>query len=381
MSMDLSYDNWTLQAIVAATNAAESNTQLYQGLTTVALTATATGTIAFYLPEEPVIAGKTYAPIAAAYGSAASLGTLLIQCVWYDSTGATVGSALTTCNVTPSNGAWTEYQVQGAAPAGAVYARRYVQMAFGIGAAGTVYIAPFAPLVPVTTALDLAPTITLQSGQQIVGGGGATLDDHGVTLGTTAMSTEGGIWTDSTQKTINVYRGGVAQQFVTWLYIADATTGKTVANTVTETSLIPTGVGTLTLPANFLLVGKTARLKAWGTYSVTGTPTMQIKFKAGTTILADTLAVSMAAIAGAAWEYEAIVTCVTAGSSGKYWAQGGGIFSKGNGSSPVYLNAPQTGIQSINTTTPAAFDLTATWGTASASNTITCSNLTVEILG
>ena len=60
------------------------------------------------------------------------------------------------------------------------------------------------------------------------------------------------------------------------------TADKTVANTTTETSIIGTGVGTLPLPANFLIPGRTLRLTFEGVYStvvVTGdTVTIKIYF-------------------------------------------------------------------------------------------------------
>jgi hypothetical protein len=49
-----------------------------------------------------------------------------------------------------------------------------------------------------------------------------------------------------------------------------ATTVKTTANTTTATTIFGTGVGTLTLPANFAVAGRTVRIRAGGIYSTDG---------------------------------------------------------------------------------------------------------------
>lgn len=70
------------------------------------------------------------------------------------------------------------------------------------------------------------------------------------------------------------------------------TTNQTVANTVTETTLIDGGVGTLALPANFFKVGKSIRFELLGYHSSTANPNITIKVKLGSTVVLTTGAVT-----------------------------------------------------------------------------------------
>jgi hypothetical protein len=149
-----------------------------------------------------------------------------------------------------------------------------------------------------------------------------------------------------------------------------ATSTVTIANTGVETSLVGSGVGSMTLPANFLTAGKTIVVRVLGFHSSTATPTVRIKLKIqGVTVL-DTGAQSTNNGTNTSIEVMAVVNCYTTGTSGTVWAQG------------YYLEAGQatfswasTSTSTINTTLTALVDVTFQWGTASTSNTVTATNV------
>ena len=156
---------------------------------------------------------------------------------------------------------------------------------------------------------------------------------------------------------------------------------KTVVNTTTETSLIGTGSpgDSLVLGANFFEVGTSLKWRLMGYIADTGTPTIQIKVKLGTTAIYDTGAQSLPSLSGNQLIYmEGQCTCRTVGASGTIFA-----------CSEVYANTGSSSLGNLDVTVPTAavtvdttasqtLDITVTWGTASASNTITSN---VFILG
>jgi len=165
--------------------------------------------------------------------------------------------------------------------------------------------------------------------------------------------------------------------YLAFAQIAD----KTVANTVTETSLFGTGTGSLTLPANFWVVGRTVRLELHGDFADTGTPTVRIKVKMGATTLIDSTATALAAISATEeWELVSIITCRATGVSGTLEAICDFYYETTTGSTPVYAFDISGTTTTFNTTTSGALDVTWEWGTASASNTTTTEIAYVEVL-
>ncbi len=153
------------------------------------------------------------------------------------------------------------------------------------------------------------------------------------------------------------------------------TADKSVTNTVTETSIVGSGVGTLTLPANFFVAGKTIRIMMSGVYStvaVTG-DTVTIKVKYGSTVIASSATTSL--LAGATnlyWWAEALITCRTTGASGTVQISGGTryqISATTHAIAEDELNN-SVGTTTIDTTASALLDITVTHSAANASNTV-----------
>lgn len=188
-------------------------------------------------------------------------------------------------------------------------------------------------------------------------------------------TTEGDISNNSTQKCITAYVDGIQQYDTRSLFVQTATA--TCANTTTETTISSTGVGTLTLPANFFVAGKTIKIKGWGYHSSTTNPNLTIKVKFGSTVILTTGAHTMHNDTNSLWELNADITCRTTGGSGTVFAQG--LFAD-YGTNGDHVQMVNTATTTISTTSSQAITITAQWGTASSSNTISLSNLTLEVL-
>ena len=190
---------------------------------------------------------------------------------------------------------------------------------------------------------------------------------------------DGDLWNDSTRKCFEVYVAGTTMGVATALFTATA--AATVASSTSETTLAGSGVGSLTLPANFFTVGKTIKLRAWGVYGTKASPvgTFTIRFKYGSTTLislAPTLTVSLT---NQMWEAEFEVTCRSTGATGTVFPQGEvQLFTSTTASG--FIVAGPTATTTIDTTASSKIDITAQWATSNASNTITCNNFTAEVL-
>ena len=160
------------------------------------------------------------------------------------------------------------------------------------------------------------------------------------------------------------------------------TASVTVANTVTETTLLGAGQGNLTLPANFLTLGRTGKFEAWGVLSsLTLTPgTLTFNLKLGSVVLASTGAVALIpSLANALWHAEITVTTRTIGVTGTVMVQGKLTITNALADS-VEVLSNGVSVVTIDTTVSEALDLTATFSIASASNTITLTNADLRVL-
>lgn len=169
-------------------------------------------------------------------------------------------------------------------------------------------------------------------------------------------------------------------QLAAGTYRNKASAQVTVANTVTATNLT-----SFTVPANDMVVGATYRVKAWGTVSTTGTPTVKIQYNLGSTQLAATgvLTPVTAALTNKAWSCEAYFTVLSTGTSGT--VLGHMMFPDftqstiaGNPSTTPRIIEDGGSVSTVNTTISNTMSLTFTWGTASTSNTITCYGVIAE---
>lgn len=187
-------------------------------------------------------------------------------------------------------------------------------------------------------------------------------------------SVAGDIWHDSTSNSLNAYVSGVRQYDTRSLFTQTNSTA--VANTITETSFLGGGVGTATLPANFFVAGKTIKIKAYGFHSSTGSPTLTIKVKLGSTVILTTGAHTMHNDTNEMFEVEAMITCRTTGGSGTVFGQGS-FSDYGTGGRISMVNTAAT---TVATNSSQTITITAQWSVANAGNTITGTSCTIVVL-
>jgi len=209
--------------------------------------------------------------------------------------------------------------------------------------------------------MRVTPSISFPSASQTV----ATFIDGGV-----PAALPGGTATYSSTR--NAITSGL-----TFTQTAD----KAVTNTASATSLLGTGNGSPTIPANAAAAGRTFRLRLSGTIGTAATPgNLTLALKLGTTtIAAATLAALPASASGAGWQAEFDVTFRSAGSAATVIATGAVAHDSGTGRGGASLN-PGGNTATVDTTAALAFDVQATWSTANAGNTITSKNATLVAL-
>jgi len=145
----------------------------------------------------------------------------------------------------------------------------------------------------------------------------------------------------------------------------------TVANTTVETRLT---AAVYTIGSDQIQQGKVIRVRAWGRFGITATPTMILRVDIGgvDVVISPTIT---AAAGNGAWDFEAIIVCRTATATGTLFTH-----SITHGlSASRQISAPAATV-AIDTTVNRDLDITAQWGAASALNTITCDGATIEIL-
>jgi hypothetical protein len=196
-----------------------------------------------------------------------------------------------------------------------------------------------------------------------------------IATGTAPTSANSGdVWHDATQKTTYINNAGVNQSHSGTLFTQTA--DATCANTTTETTLTSTGVGTLTLPANFFVAGKTIKLQAYGFHSSTSGATVTIRVKLGSTTIL-TATGSSGSDTNAGIIMDTVITCRTTGASGTVAGQG--VYTE-IGNTPNFRQMTNTAAVTVDTTTSQAITMTAQWSAAAAGRTITVTNLSVQVL-
>lgn len=142
--------------------------------------------------------------------------------------------------------------------------------------------------------------------------------------------------------------------------------------------------------------GRALRLVARGIFGTTGTPTLKLNMTFGTTqgtagtTLASTGALTTASgVANGMWEMEFEVFIDSVGGTNNtpassIWTAGIASFGVGNNAATTtasaYMIGSTSAITTVNPTTAYWLELYATWGTSSASNTITCTQFMVQAL-
>lgn len=184
-------------------------------------------------------------------------------------------------------------------------------------------------------------------------------------------------WEDSGQNTLTSFDAGlkVWKSGTIFIGTTTATTSGTGAS-----SIIPTGVGTTTIPANYFVPGKTLRIRAVGTVTTAATPgTITIQIALGTsTILSSGAGTMTASLTSTAASFDMWITCKTTGSGGTC------LFNSLLGyvsTAQAYnvLLQPSSASVALNTTIANALTITTTNSVASGT-VFTINSFTVEVM-
>lgn len=143
--------------------------------------------------------------------------------------------------------------------------------------------------------------------------------------------------------------------------------GTTVTNTTTETDILGTGVGTLSVPANTFKVGDAYHAKVGGTISAQNGDEITIRVKDGATVLATTGLISLQAVTALAWEIEIDFTIRTIGVAGQIFTNGNFAYNRNTGSLEGFVFSD---VQTIDTTVVNTLMVTAEWNQAKTQDII-----------
>lgn len=166
--------------------------------------------------------------------------------------------------------------------------------------------------------------------------------------------------------------------------------GTAIANSTTETIIFPN----ITVPANYLQDGRVLRLTAYGRHSTTTTPTLTFRVRwggvAGTVLAASGAITTGTTVTAAMWAVHVLLQVRSNGATGTVFATGevfvgaaaaSTVGSATNASAHGFMGSAGVATPAavtVDLTADAALSLTAQWGTASASNTLTGHNYVVE---
>ena len=159
--------------------------------------------------------------------------------------------------------------------------------------------------------------------------------------------------------------------------------GSAYASSTSATDVSPGNPQYLTVPP--LYVGQKFHLVAYGIASNTSTPTLNMGFYyggvAGTALLTSGAITTTTAMTAWPWHMEAWVEVKSLGSSGTVWSKGWlDLPTSLTAIARTSMPATQTQPITVDTTTAKAITAGATWGTNSASNTLTCEGFHVHLL-
>jgi hypothetical protein len=186
-------------------------------------------------------------------------------------------------------------------------------------------------------------------------------------------------WSSNVFNGLKTYQAGASSVLSSCIFCSNT---NVQCNSTSETSIIPTGVGTVTLPANFLTPGKTIKVTIFGFFDATGAGsagTLACSTYLGTTKVANgqpTGAVN-APVANTVIKIETYATCVSNGATGNIKAS---IMYSGASITTAGAAANAVGV-TVDTTAPLVVNVTATMSSGSGTHLISVNQAFIEVIG
>jgi hypothetical protein len=153
-----------------------------------------------------------------------------------------------------------------------------------------------------------------------------------------------------------------------------------IVGTISELSLIGSGVGTLSVPANQFKIGDSFVAKICGKISCANSETLQIRVKSGADILADSGALSLKIATNKYYEITIDFTVTKLGINGVAELFTNGIFTYNRNADDVIAgdNFALINNTTFNTTILNNLSITAQWGSANPNNSIQSQNFVLN---
>lgn len=167
-------------------------------------------------------------------------------------------------------------------------------------------------------------------------------------------------------------KGGVIQDALGYGLFSQ-TTSVTVGNTIIESTIIGTGEGSLTIPADYFKKGMSFHGKLGGNISSLNNQLIEINVFEDGNLIATTGNISLPQITDKAWELELDFVIREIGSAGVAQLVTSGQFIYNKDSNNIFEGSMFNAINTttFDTATAATIDIKVKWGTANVGNTIT----------
>ena len=156
---------------------------------------------------------------------------------------------------------------------------------------------------------------------------------------------------------------------------AQTANSTTITNTTTETSVVGTGVGSLTFAADHFVVGDSYHAKIGGEIAAQNGDDITIRIKSGSTVLATTGTISLSPTTDLGWECELDFTVAAIGASGTMCTNGNFAYTRNTGGLEGYVFQD---VEAFDTTVANTIDITVEWGQAKTQDTIYSANFVLH---
>jgi hypothetical protein len=198
----------------------------------------------------------------------------------------------------------------------------------------------------------------------------------------TAGYEAGSVWIDNTKQLAFKCLSAAVGAAIWWIaavgssynfgLYAQTAQSTPITNTTVETSLIGTGEGSLSVPANQFSIGDSYHGKIGGEMSAVNAETIQIRIKTGSVVLGDTGLITLPNITNKFWEAELDFTIRQTGVATSASIISNGQFVYTSDAHNRYEGAGENFVNNttFDTTVLNTLDITAEWGSANVGNTI-----------
>ena len=154
-------------------------------------------------------------------------------------------------------------------------------------------------------------------------------------------------------------------------FYAQTVRSTTITNTTTESSIVGSGVGSLSVPADTFIVGDSFHAKIGGIISAQNGDGITIRIKTGSIVLASTGLISLEPVTNLGWEIEIDFTITKIGAIGEMSTNGNFAYNRNTGSLEGFVFQD---VQNIDTTIANTLDITVEWNQAKTADEIYSSN-------